>query len=93
MRNRAAKTDCSACAWGFVLAISSFFAWSASLEKEPLPLGPILRLAALSLIVAWTHFLVWLFSKMFHRQISSGYCAVLFFGAWAIFFLTYNCLV
>jgi|ERR1043166_5500780 hypothetical protein len=93
IRDWALKADFVACAWGAVLGVASFLPWNAALGKEPLPLGPMLRLAALSLVVAWTHFLFWLLSKMLHRQISSGYCALLFFGAWAIFFLIYNCLL
>ena len=74
------------------LAIASFLVWGASLEREAAPLGAGLRLLALALVVIWTHFLVWLFRRMSHREISVGYCALLFFGAWAVFFLIYNCL-
>jgi hypothetical protein len=62
-------------------------------DKQPTALGAGLRLAALGLVVTWTHLLVWLFHKMLRREISSGYCTVLFFGAWALFFLIHNCLI
>src|SRR5437016_3060003 len=93
VRNQGLKIHFAACVWGFVLAVASFFAWDVSLEKEPLRLGPGLRLVALSLVILWSHYLLWLYGKMLSRRISSGYCAVLFFGSWAIFFLIYNCLI
>ncbi len=93
IRNKGLKTDLVACAWGCGLAATSFLAWTASLEREPLRLGVGLRLVALGLVVVWSHYLLWLFGKMVNRRISSGYCGVLFFGAWAMFFLIDNCLV
>ena len=93
VRNHGLKTAVTACLWGIVLAVGSFLAWAASLEREPLPLGAAIRLVALGLVVAWSHYLLWLFGKMLKRRISNGYCAALFFGAWAVFFLIYNCLV
>ena len=93
IRNQGLKTDVTACLWGFVLAVGSFLAWATSLERQPHPLGATLRLVALGLVVLWSHYLLWLFGKMLNRGISSGYCAALFFGAWAVFFLIYNCLV
>jgi hypothetical protein len=79
------------CASG--LAIGSFLVWRACLERQPAPIGIGLRLAAIGLVVMWTHFLVWLSRKMSARAISVGYCTLLFFGASAVFFLIYNCLL
>lgn len=93
IRKQGLKTDLTACLWGFLLVAGSFWAWASSLEREPLSLGATLRLAALGLVVVWSHYLLWLFGKMLNRRISNGYCAALFFGAWAVFFLIYNCLV
>jgi hypothetical protein len=75
------------------LAIGSFFIWRACLDRQPTPIGMGLRLAALGLVVTWTLFLVGLSRKMSRREISVGYCTLLFFGAWAVFFLIYNCLL
>jgi hypothetical protein len=80
-----------ACTLGLV--VPSFLIWGESLDRQPTPLGAWLRLAALALVVMWSHFLVWLFRRMSRQEISSAYCSILFFGAWAIFFLIYNCLV
>jgi cbb3-type cytochrome oxidase subunit 1 len=93
IRNQGLKTDVTACLWGLLLAVGSLLAWAASLDREPLPLGAMLRLAAIGLVVVWSHYLLWLFGKMLNRRISNGYCAALFFSAWAVFFLIYNCLV
>jgi hypothetical protein len=79
------------CATG--LAIGSFLIWGTCVERQPAAIGMGLRLAALGLVLVWTHFLVWLSCKMSKREISVGYCTVLFFGAWAVFFLIYNCLL
>ena len=75
------------------LAIGSFLIWGACLDRQPTPIGMGLRLAALGLVVMWTHFLVWFSRKMSSREISVAYCTLLFFGAWAVFFLIYNCLL
>jgi hypothetical protein len=79
------------CALG--LAFASALVWSRCLEIEASPIPMLLRLAALCLVVSWTHFLVWLTRKMFKQQISNGYCTVLFFGGWIVFFLIHNCLL
>src|SRR5690242_15176497 len=79
--------------WAMSLAIGSFLVWETYVERQPGPIGSELRLASLGLVVIWTHFLVWLTRKMSTRDISTGYCIVLFFGAWAVFFLIYNCLL
>ena len=79
------------CALG--LAIGSFLIWDCCVERQPDPIGMGLRLAALGLVVMWTHFLVWLTRKMSRREISIGYCTLLFFGGWTVFFLIYNCLL
>ena len=76
--------------FAFGLAIASFLVWSASVDRQS---TTVLRLAALGLVVTWTGFLAWLFRGMLHQQISSGYCTFLFFGAWTVFFLIYNCLL
>jgi hypothetical protein len=79
--------------FAFGLAVTSVLIWGVCVDRQPAPLGSVLRLAALALVVAWTHLLVWLFRRMSCREVSAGYCAVVFFGAWAVFFLIYNCLV
>ena len=78
------------CATG--LAIGSFLTWATCVERQPAAIGVGLRLAALGLVILWTHFLASLYHKMSKREISVGYCTVLFFGACAVFFLIYNCL-
>jgi hypothetical protein len=87
------KLNLAALACSLVLAIGFLLVWTASLERETTSLGVGLRLAALGLVVLWTHLLTWLFRKMSQREISAGYCVILFFGAWAVFFLVYNCLL
>jgi len=91
--HRPFKLNLVALSCSLVLALGFLLVWTVSLEKDTTPLGVGLRLAALGLIVLWTHFLTWLFRKMSRREISAGYCALLFFGAWAVFFLVYNCLL
>jgi hypothetical protein len=90
---RAGKLNLAALSCPLFLVIGFLLVWGVSLEKDTTSLGVGLRLAALGLVVLWTHFLTWLFRKMSQREISAGYCAVLFFGAWAVFFLVYNCLL
>lgn len=87
------KVRLEAMIYALGLAIGSFLIWGACLDRQPTPVGPGLRLAALGLVVMWTHFLVWLVRGMSRREMSVGYCIVLFFGAWALFFLVYNCLL
>ena len=82
-----------AISYALVLAIASYLIWGASVTRQPVPLGTGLRLAALVLVVMWSHFLVWLFRRMSRQEAAVGYCTVLFFGAWAVFFLIYNCLL
>jgi len=87
------KLNLVALSCSLVLALGFLLVWGVSLEKDTTPLGVGLRLAALGLVVLWTHLLTWLFRKMSQREISAGYCAILFFGACAVFFLVYNCLL
>src|SRR2546430_1514723 len=79
--------------YAVALSTASYLVWGTSLERESAPLGVGLRLAALTLVVAWSHFLVWIFRKISRQEISVAHCATLFFGAWAVFFLIYNCLI
>ena len=78
---------------GLALAALSLPVCNRALEVEPLPLSPWLRLAATLLVVAWSHYLVWLFRRMLQQQLSSGYCAALFLGTGAALFMTYVCLL
>jgi len=75
------------------LATGSYLICGESLEREASPLGAGLRLAAIALVVLWSHLLIWIFRRISRRQTSAAYCALLFFGGWAIFFLIYNCLI
>jgi hypothetical protein len=91
--HRSLKLNLVAISYTLGLALTSCFIWTSSLDRVSGSLSAGLRLTALALVVAWTHFLVWLFRRMLHGVISNGYCAVLFFGAWTLFFLVYNCLM
>jgi hypothetical protein len=91
--HRPFKSNLVALSCSLFLALGFLLVWGVSLEKDTTPLGVGLRLAALGVVVLWTHLLTWLFRKMSRSEISAGYCAVLFFGAWAVFFLVYNCLL
>jgi hypothetical protein len=85
--------DLSIVSYGAALWIPSALIWLRAVEKEPSPLGPGLHLAAVALVIAWSHFLIWIFRGMRENRISNGHCAILFFGAWITFFLVYNCLL
>lgn len=75
------------------LSVCSYLIWVESIDKQPTPLGAGLQLAAIALVVTWSHFLVRLFRKISRREVSVACCAMLFFGVWTVFFLIYNCLV
>jgi len=75
------------------LVVCSSVLWLYSVGVQPQQLGPGLRLAAALLVMAWLGFLVWLCWQMRRQELSAGYCTVLFFGGWAVFFLGLNCLV
>jgi hypothetical protein len=87
------KLNLAALSYSLILALGFLLVWGISLEKDTTPIGVGLRLVALGVVVLWTHWLTWLFRKMSQREISAAYCAVLFFGAWAVFFLVYSCLL
>jgi hypothetical protein len=91
--NGSLKLNLVSLSYALGLVLASFFIWSSSLDRQPTSLGAGLRVAALGLVVMWTHFLVCLIRRILSREVSNGYCAVLFFGAWATFFLVYNCLI
>ena len=87
-----AKSHMVFTSYASILFVSSYLVWAGNIEKEPTP-SVLTRLAVLLLVIAWTHLLVWLFRKMSRHEISSGYCSVLFFGAWTVFFLVQSCLL
>ncbi len=75
------------------LLVLTLLACGRAMALQPLPIGGALRLAAAALLVSWSHLLALVFRRMRCREISPGYCVVLFFGGWSMFFLVYTCLL
>jgi hypothetical protein len=74
------------------LVACSVLVCNRAIQFEPFPVGPWVKLAAVGLVVSWSHYLVWLFQKMRRHEISAGYVTILFWGAIGAIFLGYKCL-
>ena len=57
-----------AISYAVALATGSYLVWRDSVDGQRTPLGAGMRLAALALVVMWSHFLVWLFRKMLRQE-------------------------